>query len=99
LPPSRRWVDPTSTTRTAITPAVGASSGETVRQLALAGLGIACLADFMTLADVAAGRLLPVLREATLDRRQPIHAVYHRNTAVTARIRLFLHFLAPRLKL
>ncbi|UVW27526.1 hypothetical protein [Massilia sp. H6] len=37
---------------------VTASSGETVRHLALAGAGIASLADFLTQADVAARRLV-----------------------------------------
>ncbi|HXZ07771.1 MAG TPA: LysR family transcriptional regulator, partial [Paraburkholderia sp.] len=38
-----------------IEPAIAASSGETIRQLALGHWGIACLADFMTAADVREG--------------------------------------------
>src|SRR5471032_3158933 len=44
-----------------IEPAITASSGETLRQLALSGWGVACLADFMTAADVRDGRLVPIL--------------------------------------
>ena len=40
-----------------IVPALTASSGETLRQLALAGAGVVCLADFMTAADVARGEI------------------------------------------
>ncbi|WP_409514030.1 hypothetical protein [Variovorax sp. DXTD-1] len=44
-----------------ITPALAASSGETLRQLALAGTGIVCLSDFMTGADHASDALVQVL--------------------------------------
>ncbi|MFC4729004.1 LysR substrate-binding domain-containing protein [Coralloluteibacterium thermophilus] len=81
----------------AIRPTLAASSGETLRQLALAGVGIACLADFMTAADRAAGTLVEVLPEATLPARQAIHAVYYRNTGVAARIGCFLDHLAHHL--
>lgn len=80
--------------RFAIAPDLTASSGETLRQLALAGQGVACLADFMTGTDRAAGRLEQVLAEQTVETRQPIHAVYYRNTALAARITCFLDYLA-----
>lgn len=44
-----------------ITPSLSASSGETLRQLALSGAGIVCLADFMTAADSARGDLVQLL--------------------------------------
>jgi DNA-binding transcriptional LysR family regulator len=74
-----------------------ASSGETVRQLALAGEGIACLSDFMTAADRARGDLVQVLARDTIEVLQPVHAVYYRNTQLAARIRCFLDFLAQRM--
>ncbi len=74
-----------------------ASSGETLRQLALAGEGIVCLSDFMTRRDRHAGALVPVLAEQTLDVRQAINAVYYRNTGLAARIACFLDFVAERL--
>ena len=80
-----------------ITPALLASSGETLRQLALAGVGIVCLADFLTRADRAAGTLVQVLQRETLDVRQPVHAVYYRNTQLSARIACFLDFMGARL--
>lgn len=79
------------------TPQLTASSGETMRQLALAGLGVVCLADFMTAQDRARGELVQVLEAETVEQRQPIHAVYYRNTALAARITAFLDFLAQHL--
>jgi DNA-binding transcriptional LysR family regulator len=77
-----------------ITPGVAASSGETLRHLVLAGVGIGRLSDFMTGPDRAEGRLVELLVKDTLDIRQPINAVYYRNTAVSARITSFLDYLA-----
>lgn len=77
--------------------AVSASSGETMRQLALAGAGIVCLADFMTEADRASGALVQLLARDTVEIRQAVNAVYYRNTALSSRIVAFLDFIAPRL--
>jgi len=80
-----------------ITPNLTASSGETLRQLALAGAGIVCLSDFMSAADRAAGGLVQVMARDTVESRQPISAVYYRNTQLAARIGCFLDFLQQRL--
>ena len=80
-----------------IRPAIASSSGETLRQMALAGLGIVCLSDFMTRADRAGGRLLQLFPGQTVDERQPIHAVYYRNTALAARITCFVDYVAGAL--
>lgn len=79
-----------------IAPAVRASSGETLRQLALEGAGLVCLSDFMTAADREGGALVQVLAHDTADVRQGINAVYHRNTMLTAHIACFLDFLAAQ---
>ncbi|MDH4569892.1 LysR family transcriptional regulator [Pseudomonas sp. BN414] len=81
-----------------ITPTVRASSGETLRQLALEGIGIVYLSDFMTHADRASGRLVQVLVDVTVEHRQPINAVYYRNTALASRITCFLDYVAGCLK-
>ncbi|KQN78814.1 LysR family transcriptional regulator [Duganella sp. Leaf61] len=80
-----------------ITPSLSASSGETLRQLALAGQGIVCLADFMTRADIADGHLVKVLEDSYTGYRQQIHAVYYRNTQLARRIGCFLDFLQQKL--
>lgn len=81
-----------------ITPSLRASSGETLRQLALEGGGIVCLADFMTAQDRAEGRLVPVLEAHTVEVRQPVHAVYYRNTALASRIGCFLDYVGERMR-
>ena len=78
-------------------PSLSASSGETLRQLALQGAGIVCLSDFMTAGDRERGDLVALLAKETVDLRQPINAVYYRNTHLAARIACFLDFLAARL--
>jgi len=80
-----------------IVPSLTASSGETLRQLALAHVGLVCLSDFMTAGDREAGRLVQVLARDTVDVRQPINAVYYRNTQLAARIACFLDFLQERM--
>lgn len=81
----------------AISPSLQASSGETLRQLALANVGIVCLADFITRADRARGELVQILAQHTVEVRQPIHAVYYRNTALASRITCFLDYLGSQL--
>jgi len=80
-----------------VAPAIASSSGETLRQLALAGLGIVCLSDFMTRDDRRSGRLVPLLVRQTLDVRQSINAVYYRNTALAARIACFIDHMVGAL--
>ncbi|MCD4505449.1 LysR family transcriptional regulator [Chromobacterium piscinae] len=80
-----------------IEPAIRSSSGETLRQLALDGAGIVCLSDFMTEQDRESGRLTQILASDTLDMRQPIQAVYYRNTAVSSRIASFIDYLVEAL--
>jgi len=82
-----------------IEPSITASSGETLRQLALAGWGIACLADFMTAADIRDGRLVPILGGALLDERQPVSAVYYQSASLAGRVQCFLDFIAARVQL
>lgn len=81
----------------AVSPSLFASSGETLRALALEGQGIVCLADFMTKDDIAAGRLIKILENHGTGYRQPIHAVYYRNTQLSRRISCFLEFLQQKL--
>lgn len=80
-----------------IDPVVTASSGETLRHLALRGAGVVSLADFMTADDVAAGRLVPVLEEHTVPWTQPIWAVFYRREALAPRVTALVDFLAKRL--
>lgn len=81
----------------AITPTLATSSGETQYQLALHGVGIACLSDFMVRDELADGRLVKVMEHAYTDYLQPLNAVYYRNTQLSRRIACFLDFIAARM--
>jgi DNA-binding transcriptional LysR family regulator len=81
----------------AVAPALLASSGETLRHLALSGAGIACLSDFLTRDDLAAGTLAPVLEAVTLPWSQPVWAVFYRQGALAPRVAALVDFLAQRL--
>jgi DNA-binding transcriptional LysR family regulator len=79
-------------------PALRASSGETLLALAIDGAGIACLGDYMTTAARDDGSLEALLVNDTVDLSRPIHAVFYRNTGLSARITIFLDFVAGRLQ-
>ncbi|MBB3103214.1 LysR substrate-binding domain-containing protein [Azomonas macrocytogenes] len=74
-----------------------ANNGETVRRLAIAGVGIARLADFHVDRDIAAGRLVEVLAESGHDCEE-VHALYPGGRYVPQRVRVFLDFMVPRLQ-
>jgi len=80
---------------------VRASSGETIRQLCLAGQGIALLSHFMVHKDVSEGTLVDLFSEDIVspNRRESVQAVYYKNSAVSSRISAFLDFIQPRLTL
>lgn len=80
-----------------IEPAIASSSGETLRQMAVAGLGITCLSDFLTRQDRREGRLVQLFARQTQEVRQPINAVYYRNTALAARITCFVDHVTQTL--
>ncbi|MBV7483028.1 LysR family transcriptional regulator [Bordetella sp. BOR01] len=84
-------------TEFAVVPTLATSSGETQRLLAIDGVGIACLSEFMLKDDLAAGRLVKLLEDAYTDYLQPMHAVYYRNTQLARRIACFLDFFAERI--
>ena len=81
-----------------VKPQLKASSGETLRQLAIRGEGIVYLSDFMTHEDRHEKRLVQILSEYTLPELQPVHAVYYKHTHLASRIRVFIDFLAEKLQ-
>lgn len=84
-----------------VIPDLVASNGETVRQLALSGNGIACLSGFMVAEDIAAGRLISLFDDERLTNtgREDVHAVYYKSSAISQRISAFIDFIQPRLSL
>jgi DNA-binding transcriptional LysR family regulator len=73
---------------------VRAGDGETLRQLAIAGAGVARLSLYHTQHDIDAGRLVPLLQEFNPGEAEPIHAVYiGKAGTLPARVRAVLDFL------
>lgn len=71
------------------------SDGEGVRRLAVAGAGLAMLADFTVRDDVTAGRLSPVLSHCNTGDTEVFYAVYiGEGGPLPARIRVVLDFLS-----
>lgn len=75
-----------------------ANNGETVRRMAIAGVGLARLGEFHVLADLAAGRLVEVLVDAASGEEEEIHALHLGVQRIPPRIRVFLDFMVPRLR-
>ena len=77
-----------------------ASNGDALRQLVLGGLGMARLAAFQVQADLAAGRLLPVLEDANPGDLEEVHAVFlGQGGYLPLRVRAFLDFLVETVDL
>ncbi|MBR9913163.1 MAG: LysR family transcriptional regulator [Gammaproteobacteria bacterium] len=77
-----------------ITPALTASSGSALRQLALGGVGVVCLAGFMTYDDIISGRLVPLLGDHVLERYQVINAVFYRDYQSSMKLNSFIDFIS-----
>lgn len=76
------------------------SDGDALRMLAISGVGLARLASFMVGEDIAAGRLAPVLETFNPGDIDELHAVYlGQGGLLPTRIRVFLDFLAQRIKI
>ncbi|WP_165435348.1 LysR family transcriptional regulator [Bradyrhizobium sp. Leo121] len=73
-----------------------ANNAQTLRRMAIAGIGLARLADYHIRDDMAAGRLVEVLKGTVGDDEQ-IHALYHGGPRLPFRVKAFLDFVCPRL--
>ncbi|WP_298396892.1 LysR family transcriptional regulator [Sphingobium sp.] len=69
------------------------NSGEVVRQMAVAGCGIARHGRFHVASDIKAGRLVEILADYDVGDGEDIHALYAAEDRSAARIRAFLDFL------
>ena len=83
---------------TIVVPATGrvqASDGEGLRHLALTGVGLARLAAFTVREDIAAGRLVPILRHFDSGEKEAFYAVHvGQGGPLPSRVRALLDFLA-----
>ena len=76
---------------------VEANNGESLTQLALAGVGVTRVGNFSVADAIAKGELVPLLEDFNPGDREPIHAVFVGGASVPARIRVFVDFLVDQL--
>lgn len=78
-------------------PAVSATQGDLLRELALNGAGIARLATYHVAPDLQAGRLVAVLPGHAGGEPEPIWFIHAGRKHLSPRIRVFREFLTDRL--
>ncbi len=76
---------------------IEANNGETLGQLAAAGVGIARVGAFSIAEEIASGALVPILEDYNPGDVEAIHAVFAGGANTPARVRVFVDFLAERL--
>ena len=77
---------------------IEANNGETLTQLALVGVGVTRVGNFSVADAIETGRLVPLLEAFNPGDREPIHAVFVGGANMPARVRVFVDFLAERLR-
>lgn len=80
-----------------VTGSIEANNGESLAQLAIAGVGIARIGTFAVRDELAAGRLIPLLEAFNPQDREPLHLVFVGGSTMPARVRVLIDFLAERL--
>lgn len=73
-------------------------NGPTLRRLCLEGLGPARLGEFHVAPDLAAGRLVRVLERYNPEDIELVHAIFADHQHLPARVRVFVDFLAERIR-
>lgn len=77
---------------------IEANNGETVVQLVEEGLGVARVGTFHVAHMIEEGRLVPILDAYNPGDREPIHALFIGGTTMPARVRVFVDYLAEKLR-
>ncbi|MFC3182391.1 LysR family transcriptional regulator [Cypionkella sinensis] len=77
---------------------LSANNGETLRRMALAGMGLARMGEFHIRDDLASGALVEVLADAIAGDREDVHAVFLGGDHMPRRVRAFLDFMVPKLR-
>ena len=76
---------------------IEANNGETLGQLAAAGVGIARVGAFSIAEEIASGQVVPILEDYNPGDVEAIHAVFAGGANTPARVRVFVDFLVERL--
>ncbi|MBP5110917.1 LysR family transcriptional regulator [Pseudomonas protegens] len=79
-----------------VSPGHESNSATAIRAMALAGLGLAVLPEWMVLDDLGNGRLVRVLPEYRLA-TQPVHVLFPNSAHLPRKSRVFIDFLAEHL--
>ena len=81
----------------AVTGTIEANNGESLTQLARAGVGIARVGRFAVEDDLTTGRLVPLLEAYNPQDHEPLHALFVGGATMPARVRAFVDFLVDRM--
>ena len=79
-----------------VSPGHESNSATAIRALALAGLGLAVLPEWMVLDDLGSGRLVRVMPQYGLA-PQPVHVLFPNSAHLPRKSRVFIDFLAEHL--
>lgn len=74
------------------------NNGETMKQMALAGAGIARVGLFHVADEIAAGRLIPLLEDYNPSDLELVHAIYVGGGPLPHRVRAFIEHMVQRLR-
>jgi DNA-binding transcriptional LysR family regulator len=77
---------------------IEANNGETLGQLAANGVGITRVVAFSVADEIAQRRLAPILEDYNPGDVEQIHAIFVGGASTPARVRVFVDFLAERLR-
>ncbi|WP_157217905.1 LysR family transcriptional regulator [Flavisphingomonas formosensis] len=75
-----------------------ANNGETLRRMAIAGIGIVRTADYHLRTAIASGELVEILADMEGGEVDDIHALFRGAQLLPARVRAFLDFTVPRMQ-
>jgi DNA-binding transcriptional LysR family regulator len=75
-----------------------ANNGDTIRRMAIAGVGIARIADYHLRGPIARGELVEILADSAIAEVDEVHALFRGAQFLPARVRAFLDFTVPRLQ-
>lgn len=75
-----------------------ANNGETLRRMAVAGVGVARIADYHLRGPIARGELVELLPDSDIGETDEVHALFRGAQFLPARVRAFLDFTVPRMQ-
>ncbi|MFG1381003.1 LysR family transcriptional regulator [Xanthobacter versatilis] len=74
------------------------NNGDTLRRMAIAGVGIIRLADYHLREPIARGELVELLADTDIGVTDDVHALFRGAQFLPARVRAFLDFAVPRMQ-